>query len=220
MHHATLRGIAKKHGRPQRRAAAITTREIRRLVARCGSDLAGLRDRAMLLLGFAAALRRSELVALERENVLFTAAGMRITIPRSKTDQEAEGVTLNVLKGAARETCPVLSLQVWLDRAAIQYGPLFRMVNRWGTVEHGALSPGAVRLILHRRAAAAGVTGTLRETLSPHGLRAGFITTAYNAGVRDEDIMKHARHKSHATMRRYVRTLELANCGITGKLGL
>lgn len=217
---ATLRGIAKKHGRPQRRAAAITTRDIRRMVARCGSDLAGRRDRALLLLGFAAALRRSELVALEREDILFTQAGMRVTIPRSKTDQAAEGVTLNVLKGAVRETCPVLSLQAWLDSAAIQYGPLFRMVNRWGTVEHQALSPGTVRLILHRRAAAAGVTGTSHETLSPHGLRAGFITTAYNAGVRDEDIMKHARHKSHATMRRYVRTLELANSSITAKLGL
>lgn len=108
---ATLRGIAKKHGRPQRRAAAITMRDIRRLVARCGSDLAGRRDRALLLLGFAAALRRSELVALEREDILFTPTGMRVTIPRSKTDQAAEGVTLNVLKGAVRETCPVLSLQ-------------------------------------------------------------------------------------------------------------
>lgn len=132
-------------------------------MSRCGSDLAGLRDRAMLLLGFAAALRRSELVALEREHILFTPTGMRVTIPRSKTGQDAEGVTLNVLKGAMRETCPVLSLQVWLDRAAIQYGPLFRMVNRWRTVEHHVLSPGTVRLILHRRAAAAGVTGTLRD---------------------------------------------------------
>ena len=77
-----------------------------------------------------------------------------------------------------------------------------------------------MRLILHRRAAAAGVTGTSHETLSPYGLRAGFITTAYNAGVRDEDIMKHARHKSHATMRRYVRTLELANSSVTAMLGL
>lgn len=94
------------------------------------------------------------------------------------------------------------------------------MVSRWGRVEHQALSPGTVRLILQRRAAAAGVTGTSRETLSPHGLRAGFITTAHNAGVRDENILKHACQKSHATMRRSVRTLELANSSITAKLGL
>lgn len=106
---ATLRGIAKKHGRPQRRTASGTTRDTRRMVARCDSDLAGRCDRALLLLGFAAALRRSELVALEREDILFTLPGIRVTIPRPKTGHVAEGVTLNVLKGAVRETCPVLS---------------------------------------------------------------------------------------------------------------
>src|SRR5271166_5672723 len=192
----TLRGIARKHGAPARRAAALTTVEVKRLSRACGTDLAGLRDRALFLVGFAGALRRSELVALDVEHVTWTRADMKLLIERSKTDGEGEGAEIAIVRGQAPETCPVTALREWLTAAEISAGPLFRKVNRGGVVETGRLVPDAVRQILLRRAARAGLKGTLAEPVSPHGLRAGFVTTAYRNGVPDEEIMGHTRHRS------------------------
>lgn len=205
----TLAGIFRRHGIPQRRAAAIGTAELRRLVATCGSDLAGLRDRAMLLLGFAAALRRSELVAVQREHLVFTAEGLRLLIPRAKTDQEGQGAEIGVPRGAKLETCPVRAIEAWLRASDCQYGPVFRKVDRWGSVEQTSLHPNALPKILARRMAKAGLTVSGLERLSAHGLRAGLITEAYKAGARDEAIMEHSRHKDVRTMRSYVRRAKL-----------
>lgn len=216
----TLRGIGRKHGMPARRAAALTTAEVRKLCRACGAGLAGARDRALFLLGFAGALRRSELVGLDVAHVTWTDAGLTLLIARSKTDAEGEGARVAIPRGRAEETCPVIALQAWLTLAGIGDGPLFRKVNRGGAVEAGQLSPDAVRRILLRRAAEAGVRGTLAEPVSPHGLRAGFVTTAYRAGVPDEEIMGHTRHRSLTTMRGYVRRSKLSQTSPAGKLGL
>jgi len=217
----TLRGIARRHGAPQRRAAALATPEIRRLVAACGGDLAGLRDRAMLLLGYAAALRRSELATVTIEDVRFTGDGLELLLPRSKTDAAGEGARVGVPRGQHAATCPVRALEAWLAASGIRYGPAFCWVTRWGSVEAGrALSGEAVRLILARRATLAHIAGTEREPVSPHGLRAGFVTQAYQAGLRDEDIMAYTRHRAVATMRRYVRRARLLDDSPARKLGL
>ena len=107
----------------------------------------------------------------------------------------------------------------WLTAAEISAGPLFRKVNRGGIVETVRLVPDAVRQILLKRAAKAGLRGTLAEPISPHGPRAGFVTTARN-GVPDEEIMGHTRHRSLATMRSYVRRAKLSKDSPAGKLGL
>src|SRR5215218_10523829 len=99
----TLRGIVRRHGAPQRRAAALATAEVRKLVAACRGDLAGLRDRALLLLGYAAALRRSELAAVEHEHLRFTAEGIELLLPRSKGDAAGEGVRVGVPRGQRAE---------------------------------------------------------------------------------------------------------------------
>jgi len=99
-------------------------------------------------------------------------------------------------------------------------GPLFRKVNRGGVVETARLSPDEVRQILLKRAARAGLKGTLVEPVSPHGLRAGFVTTAFRNGVPDEEIMGHTRHRSLTTMRKYVRRAKLSNTSPAGKVGL
>jgi hypothetical protein len=112
------------------------------------------------------------------------------------------------------------ALQQWLTAAEISAGPLFRKVNRGGVVEASRLVPDAVRQILLKRAAKAGLKGTLAEPVSPHGLRAGFITTAYRNGVSDEVIMGHTRHRSLTTMRSYVRRAKLSPESPAGKLGL
>ena len=216
----TLRGIARTHGEPARRSAALTTDEIRRLVAVCGDDLAGLRDRALLLIGFAGALRRSELVGLDIEQIRSTSAGLRLMILRSKTDAAGEGAEIGIARGSQAETCPVRALRAWLRAAGITAGPVFRRVTQWGTVGSKRLHPDAVRQILLRRAAAAGIRGTLLEPVTPHGMRAGFVTTAYRNGVSDEEIMGHTRHRSLTTMRSYVRRTKLGSDSPSSKLDL
>ncbi|HME23051.1 MAG TPA: tyrosine-type recombinase/integrase [Acetobacteraceae bacterium] len=216
----TLRGIGRKHGTPPRRAAALTIAEIRKLSRACGSDLAGARDRALFLIGFAGALRRSELVGLDVADVTWTSDGLKLLIERSKTDTDGEGAEIAIPRGRSDETCPVTALQAWLVAAEITAGPVFRKVNRGGVVETARLSPDAVRQILLKRAARAGLKGTLAEPVSPHGLRAGFVTTAYRNGVPDEEIMGHTRHRSLATMRSYVRRAKLGTTSPAAKVGL
>jgi integrase len=213
---ATLRGILRRHGAPARQAAAITTEEIQRLVATCDDGLTGLRDRALLLLGYAGALRRAELVAVAREHLEIGRGGLRLLIPRSKTDPEGEGAWIGIPRGGGRATCPVRSLEAWLLASGCVYGPVFRKVDLWGNIETNALHPDAVRQILRRRAKAASIA----ETLSPHGLRAGFVTEAYRAGARDEQIMAHTRHRDLTTMRAYVRRAKLVSDSPAGLLGL
>jgi integrase len=172
------------------------------------------------LIGFAGALRRSELVGLDLEHVTWTRQGMRLLIVRSKTDQTGEGAELGIPRGQSPETCPVAALKAWLRAAAITSGPLFRKVTRWGVVEPARLHPDAVRQILRKRAAQAGIKGTLFEPVTPHGMRAGFVTTAYQNGVPEEEIMGHTRHRSLTTMRSYVRRAKLGTASPAGKVGL
>ena len=216
----TLRGIGRKHGSPSRRSAALTTTEVKKLIKVCGDDLAGVRDRALFLLGFAAALRRSELVRLDVEHVTWTETGLKLLIERSKTDGAGEGAEIAIPAGRSADSCPVAALRTWLDLAEIKAGPLFRKVNRGQTVAATRLSPDAVRQILLKRAAQAGLKGSWAEPVSPHGLRAGFVTTAYRNGVPDEEIMGHTRHRSLTTMRSYVRRAKLSQASPAGKLGL
>ena len=120
------------------------------------------------------------------------------------------------MSGADEATCPVRALRAWLKLAEIADGPVFRRVTHAGTVGSRRLHPDAVRQILRRRAAAAGVNGTLMEPITPHGMRAGFVTTAYKNGVPDEEIMGHTRHRSLTTMRGYVRRAKLGKASPSG----
>ena len=216
----TLRGIGRTHGSRGRRSAALTTPEVRKLSGTCSFELAGVRDRALLLVGFAGALRRSELVGLDIEHLTWASDGVRLLLAKSKTDKEGEGAEVMIVLGREPATCPVSALKSWIEAAELRSGPVFRKVNKAGRVEARRLSEDAVRQILLRCAAAAGMQGTLAEPISPHGLRAGFVTTAYRNGVLDEEIMGHTRHRSLATMRSYVRRAKLSGKAPSGKLGL
>jgi integrase len=206
----TLIGIARTHGKPIRPAAALTSVEIKQLIAGCADTLQGLRDKALFLVGFAGALRRSELVGIDHRHLRFDANGVAIHIPRSKGDQEGKGADVTLPRmfaaeaGVPSETCPVRALEHWLKRAKIRRGPVFRAVTAHDTIE-GRLTPDGVRKILLRRAAQANLTVHPSERLSPHGLRAGLVTEAYLAGAPDEQVMKHTRHADLSTMRGYRR---------------
>ena len=171
-------------------------------------------------MGFAAALRRSELVAVAREHLTITPEGLRLLIPRAKTDQAGRGAELGLPRGRKPETCPVRALEAWLLASDCRYGPVFRKIDRWGNVETAALHPYALPRILRRRLALAGIKPTGLERLSLHGLRAGFITEAYQAGARDEAIMEHSRHRDIRTMRGYVRRAKLVGESPAGLVGL
>lgn len=215
-----LQGVLRSHPRPVRRAAALGLAMLRRLLATCDTSARGRRDRALLLFGFAGALRRSELVALQVEDVASVAGGLRLRIARGKTDQTGEGAELGLPRGRHPDTCPVRAFEAWQAVARRNAGPLFRKISTGGRIGAAALHPDAVRQILARRAAMAGLTLDGFDRLSPHALRAGFITEAYARGVRDEDIMRHTRHRDLRVMRGYVRRAGLLTESPAGMLDL
>lgn len=215
-----LRGALREHGRPPRQAAALTLELLQRLLETCDLSPAGRRDRAMLLIGFAAALRRSELVGLKVGDITASHDGLQIRLGRSKTDQEGRGATIGLPHGEHHRTCPVRAFQAWQQVARRSAGPLFRPIRKGGHIGTAALTPSAVTRIVLRRAALAGVVLEGPEQLSAHALRVGFITEAYARGVRDEDIMRHTRHRDLRTMRGYVRRAGLISDSPARRLGL
>lgn len=216
----TMRGMFRRHGKPPRKAAALGREEVVMLLEGSVEGLAAVRDRALFLLGFSGALRRSELAAVRREDLTFRADGLRLLIPRSKGDQEGEGAEVGIPRGANPATCPVRAVQRWLEASDCDAGPVFRKIRAEGTIMDEALHPSSIRYILRKRAAEAGLEVGRSERLSPHGLRAGFVTEAYKAGARDEEIMGHTRHKDADTMRGYVRRARLLIESPARKLGL
>ncbi|MCE0745068.1 tyrosine-type recombinase/integrase [Acetobacter sicerae] len=215
-----LRGVLRRQKRPKKQAVALRLAHVQRLVATCGGDAQGVRDRALLLVGFAAALRRSELVALRMQDLVETEDGLALTIRSSKTDQTGEGVTIGVPRGAHAETCPVYAVRAWRVLVRHTAGPLFRKVEARGQISDRALHPDAVRQILRKRAALAGFTDIEMAALSPHGLRAGFITEAYYADVPEADIREHVRHRDPRTTHGYIRQEKRLRHSPAGKVGL
>jgi integrase len=215
-----LQGLLRAHGRPPKKAAALTLVMLRQLVATCDASARGRRDRALLLFGFAGALRRSELVSLQVEDVAIVAGGLRLRIARGKTDQAGQGAEIGLPRGKHAETCPVRAFEAWQAIARRKAGPLFRRISTAGRIGDTALHPDAVRRILAHRVRAAGLTVDGFDRLSAHALRVGFITEAYEKGVRDEDIMRHTRHRDLRTMRGYVQRAGLVTESPAGTLDL
>jgi integrase len=215
-----LQGALRTRGRPARKAAALSLVQLRQLLATCDQSARGRRDRALLLFGFAGALRRSELVSIHVEEVTVVAGGLRLRINRGKTDQTGQGTEIGLPRGRHAETCPVRAFEAWQAVAKRQAGPLFRKISTGGGIGGAALHPDAVRRILANRVAMAGITVDNFDRLSAHALRAGFISEAYDKGVRDEDIMKHTRHRDLRTMRGYVRRAGLVTESPAGRLDL
>ncbi len=163
--------------------------------------LKGKRDAAMLLFGFASAMRRSELVALDLDDIEETERGLLVTVVRGKTDQEGHGHQRAVPFGRREELCPVKALRVWLEAAGIENGPIFRSVTRHGCIG-GSLRPAGVADVVKHYAKAAGLEPA---EFGGHSLRAGFVTSAAERGARTDRIMDHTGHKNVAMVRVYTR---------------
>lgn len=215
--HETMKALRRKLGTAQEQKAPAVTAVIQAMLATLDKSHAGLRDRALLLVGFAGAFRRSELVALTVADLRFEPAGLVVTLRKSKTDQEREGTQRAIPYGQNAATCPVRSLRAWLDAGELVSGPLFRPIDRHGNIKPTALSAHAVARMVKRCAAAAGLDAA---AFSGHSLRAGLATAAAAAGVAERHIMQQTGHKSERMVRRYIRQGSLFRENAAGQVGL
>lgn len=200
----TMKGIARRHGKPQRRMKPLLKEDVLRLLACMDDSLRDTRDRALLLIGFAGGFRRSELVGIMVADLEYRREGVVITLPRSKTDQEGHGRQVGIPYGRGT-VCPVKSLMAWLERANIPEGRVFRQVAKGGRVG-GNLSALAVREIVKERAEAAGLDAT---DFGAHSLRSGLVTSATQAGHATHKIMAQTGHSSVEMMNRYIQDADL-----------
>ena len=210
-------GIRRENGTAQARMKPLLTKHVRLIVSQLPKTLLGIRDRALLLLGFAGAMRRSELVSLDVTDLAFGDDGLVVVIRKSKMDQAKEGRKIGIPFGQRAETCPVRAIQAWLDEAAIAEGPVFRSVNKHGHVMERRLSDRAVAEVVKRSLIAAGKSS---RGFAGHSLRAGLITQAAMAGVSERAIQAQSGHKSLAVMRRYIRDGSLFRENAAAKVGL
>ncbi len=198
--------------------AAALTDDIRAMLEATDVGLIGVRDRALILLGFAGAFRRSRLVSLDVEDCGFGKDGLTVTLRRSKTDQDGQGRKIGVPYGSNPETCPVRVLQTWLEQVcAPTSGPVFRSINRHGQVPPKRLSAADVARIVKKLAERVGLDAT---KYAGHSLRAGHATSAAIAGASERSIMNQTGHRSVQMVRRYIREGSLFRDNSGGKLGL
>jgi integrase len=206
-----MSGLRRKNHTPQIQKKALLVEDLVEILGQIDTDTPqGLRDRALLLIGFAGALRRSELVALNRDDIEIGRQGIVIKIRQSKTDNEGQGQEVAIPRGRRPATCPVTQLEAWLAELGAQQGPIFVRVRRHGVITDQRLSDAAVAVLVKSYVGHAGFEA---KDFSGHSLRAGLATSAAMAGQSDRQIMAQTRHKSEAMVRIYIRkgTLFLDN---------
>lgn len=221
----TMKGIRRVHGIAQVQRTPLLTADLQQVLAHLPPGTVGLRDRALLLAGYAGALRRAELATLTLADLTWADEGIAVRIRRSKTDPEGAGRSVALPRGAHPKTCPVRAIEAWMAAAGLARAtsletagqPLFRQVYRGGRVGTRALHANTVAKIVKRAVAAAGYDPS---GFAGHSLRAGFATQAARNGVSAFDIMRQTGHRSLAMVARYVREATLFVDTPAGKLGL
>ena len=212
------KGIRREHGTAQKSKRPLMTVEIRRIVQQLDDgEIIDVRDAALLLIGFSGGLRRSEVVGLDVDDLEEREKGLVLRLRKSKTDQEGKGQMVGIPRGRHEETCPVRTVQAWLDDAGFEAGPVFRSVSKGGTVADGRLSGRAVNLVVKKHVESIGLDPA---RYGAHSLRSGFATAAARAGASEREIMRHTRHKSRQIVRRYIKEGGLFRGNAADKLGL
>ena len=196
-------GIRRSIGTAPQQKAAIVRSELEHMISEMPRDLRGVRDKAILLLGYAGAFRRSEIVSLDVENLRFGSDEMIVTLPRSKTDPEAQGMRKRIPMLAEHVAiCPVRTVKEWLQAAQIFSGPVFRAIDQWDHVRARRMSDRSVALIVKQAAEMAGLEP---RQFAGHSLRAGFVTQAAQEETPEWQIQEVTGHKSTAMLRKYIR---------------
>ena len=240
---ASMQGIRRILGVAPAQKAPILLPELRGMVAALPANTLGTRDRALLLLGFAGAFRRSELAALNQADVAFSSEGLEVLLRRSKTDQEGEGRKVGIPFGSDPSTCPVRALKAWLEALAacgthdgartrsdgprrhakgkvgVEPTPLFQSLSKAGRHILGHRLDGRdVARAVKRAAKRAGLPEP--ERFAGHSLRAGLATVAAQAGKSERAIMAQTGHRSVMMVRRYIRDGNLFTDNAAAGIGL
>lgn len=182
--------------------AALAVRQLKRICASLGDRPIDIRNRALLLLGFATGWRRSELSALNLSDLTFMDEGVAIRLRRSKTDQEGRGRSVGIHYGSSPDTCPVRALEDWIKVRGKQAGALFLRGERNGGLTDERMSPHTVCAVVKDKLEKIGVDPA---RYGAHSLRTGFVTAAAAQGSSPMSIMDRTGHKSLNTVLRYVR---------------
>lgn len=211
--HATLRGIKRTYRKPQRQVKPILRKDLSAMVKRM-QGLRGARDRALLLVGFHGAFRRSELVGLKVADIRFLKEGIVVRLPVSKTDQDGAGrdVPIAAIGGAL---CAVETLRAWLRKAGITEGAVFRQIRKNGAIGKTAITTTVVARLIKHYAKAVGLNA---DDYSGHSLRVGLVTSAALAGAATWEIKKQTGHKSDSMVARYIRQAQLFNGSLTRRV--
>ncbi len=217
-----LAGMRRTYGRPPRPKEALEIAELRRVLQALPNTLTGVRDRAILLVGFGGLLRRSELAAITLEGsaagpvrVRFVAKGLEVHIDRSKGDQEGRGQVVAIPNGSRLDTCPARALREWRDRSGIGEGPIFRSIGLGDRIGGRAIHPETVALIVKRSCAAVGLDP---DMFAGHSLRSGMATSAADHGAAREHIQAALRHAKSETSERYIRRADMFKHSAAGKV--
>jgi integrase len=199
----TLSGISRIHGKPTIKAAALTVDQLKIISSylQTRANLSDIRNRALLLIGFFGAFRRSELVAIQWQDIQFLEEGITILISRSKTDQSGAGQTCAIPYGRG-ELCPVNALEQWQAVSNTEQGPIFRPINKHQQIQNNALTPLSVNHILKKIAVETKLPNP--ENLSGHSLRRGFATAASKKGIPMVAIMRQGRWRHEGTVYGYI----------------
>lgn len=207
-----LDGIRRVHGVRQKQAPAFTLVQLKRLVRAIDTQtVTGLRDRAILLLGFTGAFRRSELSALNVEDLEFSEEGLIVRMQRSKTNQLGQHEEKAVFYSPEAKVCPIRSLQAWLRALKRETGPVFVGMRMGQRLTQARLSDKSINSVVQKY---------LGPTYSAHSLRASFVTVAKLAGADDSEIMNQTKHKTSTMIRRYTRLDDVRQHNAAQKLGL
>ena len=219
---AVVKGIKKTKGTMPNKKAAAVIEDIQAMVSKLNrTKLIDIRDRALILIGFAGAFRRSELVAINMDDIEKNRDGLTITLKHSKTDQEGQGYKKGIPYGSNPDTCPVRAFEDWMDASKITQGPIFRRIyknaQKIDQIHTKGLVDKSVALIIKKLAKKAGLD---ENKYSGHSLRSGLITTAANRGVDERSIMKQSGHKSLTVMRGYIQDATLFKNNAATNVGL
>jgi integrase len=197
----TLRGIRRRLGTAPTRKAPLVLEDLGTVLGQLPDSIAGTRDRAILLVGFWGALRRSELVAIDVEDVEFTEQGVLVRIRRAKNDGAGRGRKVALPKADDPSLCPSVAIGIWKERAGIAAGPLFRSLGKGERVLARRLHAGSVAAIVKTHVTSIGRHG---HEFGGHSLRRGFATSAARAGLSDGEIARQTGHADLAQLRAYV----------------
>jgi len=213
-----IAGIRRTYGAPKHQVEPLTTEQLARMIDTLDLDTkVGLRNRALLLFGYASAMRRSELAGLQRSQLHRTPQGLRVDLTGTKDDQEAHGRSIGIPHYPGSPLCPVNALDTWISAAYITTGPVFRRVDRHGNTANRPLAPGSIPPLLKTMATAAGIPA---DRIAGHSLRAGHATTAHLNGAPDRAIMNQTGHKHADTLNHSIRPNTTFTNNSTNYLGL